>query len=149
MIFKELRSLLDQVRCTDKGDTWVWDISQDGGFMVAETRRWIDDRVLPVGMVKTRWCALVPRKVNIFVWRLLLDSLPSRERLSGRGMEIDSIMCPMCGLASEQLLHVFCRCEIATSIWEGIFRWLQIPPVGFRHPKEVFAWVEGCSLLSN
>ena len=94
--FQSLLGILDGVGCTLSTDTWVWDLSSDGAFSVSETRRWIDDRVLPVGMLKTRWCVLVPRKVNIFIWRLLLDRLPTRERLSARGLEIESLMCPIC-----------------------------------------------------
>ncbi|KAL4554018.1 hypothetical protein LXL04_037154 [Taraxacum kok-saghyz] len=47
-------------------DKWVWDISMDGSFLMAETRKWIDDLVLPQGIGITRWCKLVHRKVNIF-----------------------------------------------------------------------------------
>ncbi|KAL4591888.1 hypothetical protein LXL04_004862 [Taraxacum kok-saghyz] len=135
--------------CSRSQDTWVWDISSDGHFSVAETRRWIDDLVLPVGQLKNRWCALVPRKVNIFIWRLLLDQLPTRQRLSGQGFEIESIMCPLCGQAPEHLLHLFCRCEVARSIWDGVFRWLAVFLFGDLHPREVFAAMETCNLRSN
>ncbi|KAL4581185.1 hypothetical protein LXL04_017395 [Taraxacum kok-saghyz] len=107
--FQAMLELLENVRCSQDRDFWVWNINLDGVFTVAETRRWIDDLVLPVGHLKTRWCALVPRKVNIFIWRLLLDRIPTRERLSGRGFEIDSIMCPVCGMAPGQLVHLFSR----------------------------------------
>ncbi|KAL4568544.1 hypothetical protein LXL04_024158 [Taraxacum kok-saghyz] len=147
--FQALLGLLDEVGCTLSSDTWVWGLSSDDGFSIAETRRWIDDRVLPVGLLKTRWCVLVPRKVNIFIWRLLLDRLPTRERLSVWGFEIESIMCSVCGLVTEHLLHLFCQCEVATSIWDHIFRWLQIPSFGVLHPKEVFGWIEECRLRSN
>ncbi|GJY08582.1 hypothetical protein Tco_0375636 [Tanacetum coccineum] len=43
----------------------------------------------------TRWCTIIPRKVNIFMWRMLLDSLPHRLNLSSRGLDIDSILCPL------------------------------------------------------
>ncbi|GJT99289.1 hypothetical protein Tco_1094807, partial [Tanacetum coccineum] len=33
--------------------------------------------------------------VNIFMWRMLLDSLPHRLNLSSRGLDIDSILCPL------------------------------------------------------
>ncbi|KAL4567223.1 hypothetical protein LXL04_022799 [Taraxacum kok-saghyz] len=141
--------MLEDVRCTDSRDTWSWDISQDGVFTVAETKRWIDDLVLPVGTVQIRWCPLVPRKVNIFIWRLIIDTLPTRERLSSRGMEIQSIICPVCGMASEQLVHLFCRYELAVTLWEGVFRWLQIPAFGAFDLKEIFVWVDGSWLRSN
>ncbi|KAL4562843.1 hypothetical protein LXL04_026874 [Taraxacum kok-saghyz] len=98
--FSSLTSLLQvlgEFRCSDANDGWLWEIAADGVFLVAETRRWIDDRVLPLAAVSTRWCKVVPRKANIFVWRLRLNILPTRFNLSGRGLEIPSIMCPICG----------------------------------------------------
>ncbi|KAL4570644.1 hypothetical protein LXL04_026303 [Taraxacum kok-saghyz] len=113
--FQALLRLLENVRCSQDRDSWVWNISTDGGFTVADTRRWIDDLVLPVGQVNTRWCGLVPRKVNIFIWRLLLDQLPTRERLCGR---------------------------VAANVWGGIARWLQLPDFHVMQPLEIFEWLE-------
>ncbi|GJZ63625.1 small heat shock protein, chloroplastic [Tanacetum coccineum] len=43
---------------------------------------------LPSLGVKTHWDKLLPRKVNIFMWRLKLDRLPHRFNLSSRGIDI-------------------------------------------------------------
>ncbi|KAL4572915.1 hypothetical protein LXL04_019703 [Taraxacum kok-saghyz] len=127
--FVVLQWMLEDVHCTDSRDTWSWDISPDGIFTVADTRRWIDDLVIPVGAVQTRWCSLVPRKVNIFIWRLLLGALPTRERLSRWGLDI--------------------QCELAITLWEGVFRWLQIPNFGELDLKEIFAWVDRIRMRNN
>ncbi|KAL4585523.1 hypothetical protein LXL04_010145 [Taraxacum kok-saghyz] len=144
-----LGELVDNVSCSLSQYSWVWGISSDGLFSVAETRRWIDDLVLPVGQLKTRWSVMVPHKVNIFIWRLLLDQLPTRARLSGRGFEIESIMCLVCGRAPEHLMHLFCGCEVARNIWGGVFCWLALAPFGDLHPKEVFTAMETCRLSLN
>ncbi|KAL4583572.1 hypothetical protein LXL04_008150 [Taraxacum kok-saghyz] len=80
---------------------------------------------------------------------LLLDQLPTRARLSGRGFEIESIMCPVCGRAPEHLVHLFCGCEVARNIWDGVFRSLGLAPFGDLHPKEVFRQMETCRLTLN
>ena len=103
----EMCRLLGEVRCSDNPDAWKWGIGTNGDFSVAETRRWIDDIVLPVGVRKTRWCDLVPRKVNIFIWRLLLERIPTRVALSKRGLELPSIVCAVCGGAPESIVHLF------------------------------------------
>ncbi|KAL4583477.1 hypothetical protein LXL04_008050 [Taraxacum kok-saghyz] len=138
--------LLGDFSCVDEPDKWVWDISSDGSFSVAETRKWIDDLVLPQGLVKTRWCKFIPGKMNIFVWRLLLDRLPTRASLSSRGIEINSIMCSICGAELEQIEHLFCLCEFAKCVWELLFRWLQIPSFGAVHPREFFQKMDECML---
>ncbi|GJX97044.1 hypothetical protein Tco_0352842 [Tanacetum coccineum] len=56
----------------------------DDSFTVKETREHIDDSILPTLDVPTIWCKSIPRKVNIFLWRLRLDRLPMRLNLSKR-----------------------------------------------------------------
>ena len=111
--FKEMLRFLGEFRCSETADQWMWKIGSDGNFTAGETRRWIDDTVLPLGSVQSRWCVFVPHKVNIFIWRLRLQRIPIRVALSGRGLEIPLILCPICGVASEYIAHLFGRCEVA------------------------------------
>jgi len=46
----------------------------------------------------TRWIQLIPIKVNVSVWSLSLDMIPSRINLSSKGLEISYIMCRVCNL---------------------------------------------------
>ncbi|KAL4556333.1 hypothetical protein LXL04_038981 [Taraxacum kok-saghyz] len=128
----EDRWLLGDFRLTDSSDGWRWEIASDGVFSVAETRRWIDNQVLPEGDISTRWCKVVPCKVNIFIWKLRLNILPTRFNLPGRGMEAETVD------------HVFWRCGVASDIWVAMFRWLQLPPGNFVHPGDLLVWVDGC-----
>ncbi|KAL4573605.1 hypothetical protein LXL04_020416 [Taraxacum kok-saghyz] len=57
-----LLELLSSFSCSDHRDKCVWELSEDGIFSVAETRRWIDNDILLEGSRTTRWCRLVPRK---------------------------------------------------------------------------------------
>ena len=66
-MFLEMERQVREVRCNDLKDKWMWKIGVDGNFRVGETRRWLEDRILPVGDVASRWCGSVPRKVNILV----------------------------------------------------------------------------------
>ncbi|KAL4563757.1 hypothetical protein LXL04_027802 [Taraxacum kok-saghyz] len=148
-MFHELIGLLGEFRCNDGGDRWWWNIGKDERFTVWETRRWIDERVLPVGVVASRWCRYVPRKVNICIWRIRLQRLPTRMALSGRGMEITSILCPSCGFVPESIDHLFARCDVANQLWVAVFRWLQVTPPLATEPDGMFKWVDECRVTAK
>ncbi|GJV04169.1 RNA-directed DNA polymerase, eukaryota, reverse transcriptase zinc-binding domain protein [Tanacetum coccineum] len=63
-------------------DAYVWSLAKDGMFSVGVTHRFLDDRFLPLLVPSTIWEKMLPQKVNIFLWRLILDRLPRRLNLS-------------------------------------------------------------------
>ncbi|GJX77165.1 putative RNA-directed DNA polymerase, eukaryota, reverse transcriptase zinc-binding domain protein [Tanacetum coccineum] len=105
--------------------TPVWSIAHDGVFSVGVTRRHIDAHLLPSLDHPTTWDKSLPRKVNIFMWRLLLDRLSHRLNLSSRGIEITEISCPSCNGNVESNLHIFFECDIAKDIWRQIRTWCE------------------------
>ncbi|KAL4577803.1 hypothetical protein LXL04_013917 [Taraxacum kok-saghyz] len=141
--------LLGDFRLSDSSDGWRWEIASDGVFSVAETREWIDNQLLLGGDLATRWSMVVPRKVNIFIWKLRLNILSTRFTISARGLDIPSIMCLICRSEAETVDHVFWRCAIAKDIWMKMFRWLQILSVNVFHLGELFEWVDGCRGSTN
>ncbi|GJR71793.1 RNA-directed DNA polymerase, eukaryota, reverse transcriptase zinc-binding domain protein [Tanacetum coccineum] len=96
-------------------DTCSWNIATDGIFSVGVTRNHIDNHMLPSAILNTRWNNVLPRKVNIFVWRFLLDRLPRRLNLSSRGLEITLILCPVCNVSIESSSHLFFHVRIGFS----------------------------------
>lgn len=74
-------------------DRWVWSMQGMGEYMVGSVREYIDKLLLPMIEVKRRWNCLLPIKINVFVWRLMIDRLPCRLNLSRRGMDINSVVC--------------------------------------------------------
>nr|GEW43716.1 reverse transcriptase domain, reverse transcriptase zinc-binding domain protein [Tanacetum cinerariifolium] len=51
-------------------------------FTVKSTRTHIDEGTLPDRGIATRWNRYLPKKINIFTWRMLRDRLPTRWNLS-------------------------------------------------------------------
>ncbi|GJV12654.1 RNA-directed DNA polymerase, eukaryota, reverse transcriptase zinc-binding domain protein [Tanacetum coccineum] len=76
-------------------DCVISSLSIDGSYLVSFIRKHIDNCMIANSLLSTRWCKIIPRKVNIFMWRLLLDRLPHRLNISSRGLDIDSILCPL------------------------------------------------------
>ncbi|GJU39610.1 putative reverse transcriptase domain-containing protein [Tanacetum coccineum] len=114
---------ISQVEFSEGMDKCIWSLSHDGSFTVGALRRLIDDHSLPSLDTKTIWDKTLPRKVNIFMWRLKLERLPHRLNISSRGIEIPEISCPSCNGNVESNDHIFFECTLANEIWKIIRRW--------------------------
>ncbi|GJS09365.1 zinc knuckle CX2CX4HX4C containing protein [Tanacetum coccineum] len=77
------------------------------------------------------FCLVVPIKVNIMAWRVLLDNLPTRFNLSSRGLEIPSLSCPLCNVSVESTSHIFFSYSLARQLWNKVFRWWDIDALDF------------------
>ena len=89
----ELLLEISHLNVQDDNDKCIWRMDDNGIFTVGALRHLIDDRLLPSMDSATTWDESLPRKVNIFMWRLKLDKLPHRLNLSLRGIEIPEISC--------------------------------------------------------
>lgn len=77
---------------------------------------------------ETRWNSWVPIKVNISMWRVIQERIHTRERererLSISGIEVESILCPLCTSLIETVDHVFVGCDVFRHLWIWItLRW--------------------------
>ncbi|GJU56189.1 RNA-directed DNA polymerase, eukaryota, reverse transcriptase zinc-binding domain protein [Tanacetum coccineum] len=121
--FRDLLIEISRVDISTVRDTCIWSLAKDDIFSVKEARRVIDDKILPSLATSTSWDKILPRKVNIFMWRLMLDQLPHRLNLSSRGINIQSISCPSCNGNVESSNHIFFECDIALEVWRLVRIW--------------------------
>ncbi|GKD26607.1 RNA-directed DNA polymerase, eukaryota, reverse transcriptase zinc-binding domain protein [Tanacetum coccineum] len=120
-------------------DRWTWSLEGSGDFSVSSVRKVIDAVYLPRGSVKSRWIKEVPLKINIHAWKVTNDYLPTRLNLSRRGIDIESIVCPMCNSMVESSRHLFFSCEFSNQIMCKIMRWWELD---YREINSYEAWVE-------
>ncbi|GKB87355.1 RNA-directed DNA polymerase, eukaryota, reverse transcriptase zinc-binding domain protein [Tanacetum coccineum] len=97
-----------------------------GESHLSSTRHHIDSLILPALDNPTQWDKTLPRKVNIFMWRFMLDRLPHRLNLSSRGIDIPTIACPLCNGNVESSNHIFLGCGNAKDILNIIRNWCDI-----------------------
>ncbi|KAJ9538060.1 hypothetical protein OSB04_030793 [Centaurea solstitialis] len=107
-------------------DGWVWEWSGDKVFSVGKLKEVI---LKGVGEGEegrggsTLWCKLVPRKINVFIWRLMRGRIPTREVLNNMGIDLDSVLCRRCGEAIENRDHALIGCLEVRGLWKRVERW--------------------------
>ncbi|XP_071713354.1 uncharacterized protein [Rutidosis leptorrhynchoides] len=67
--------------------------------------------------------SLVPKKFEIFVWRLILKRIPVRVELDKKGIDLHSMRCPICDDNLESIEHTFLFCSNAMDIWSRVYNW--------------------------
>ncbi|GJZ39021.1 RNA-directed DNA polymerase, eukaryota, reverse transcriptase zinc-binding domain protein [Tanacetum coccineum] len=89
-IDKGCQNLIKDVVLSDCCDTWSWSPDSSKGFTVASVRHMIDARFL---------------------------DLPSGMNLDKKGIDVDSILCPVCNDDVETVNHLFFSCDMAKDLW--------------------------------
>lgn len=107
MKLNNLIDLLSSVSLGTHMDKWLWAYDPSCLFSVKSTGRLIDVGCLPQGGTKTRWNKFSLTTINIFIWWVMLDRLPVRSKLSERGMDLDSTLCPICQDNLETVSYIF------------------------------------------
>ncbi|GJS62333.1 RNA-directed DNA polymerase, eukaryota [Tanacetum coccineum] len=140
----QFNSLLEIVQVTNLvpcEDRYRWFLESDGVFSVASIRKMIDEQRFQEVGLSTRWVKSVPSKVNITAWKIKTNALPTRFNLSCRGMDIDSIMCPICNGGVETTSHLFFQCELVRQIMRKISIWWNVDYADVSSYEEWLAWL--------
>ncbi|KAF5765755.1 putative transcription factor WD40-like family [Helianthus annuus] len=72
------------------------------------------------------WSKWVPKKINIFVWRAVLNRLPTVSNLQVRNCFSSDIKCCLCDDSEETAEHLLCSCIVASRVWSYIERWCKV-----------------------
>ncbi|GKA74058.1 reverse transcriptase domain, reverse transcriptase zinc-binding domain protein [Tanacetum coccineum] len=140
--FDDLMNLLQNVVIhNDCRDQWKWKLREDGVFTVKDLTKLVEERTLRIenGGQETLWNKWVPKKVNIFVWRVLKGRIPVREELDKRGIDLDTTLCPCCDSVVESCVHSLVFFSFAMSVWEKIFSLWKLGSVNAFSIGEIFA----------
>ncbi|GKC02796.1 RNA-directed DNA polymerase, eukaryota, reverse transcriptase zinc-binding domain protein [Tanacetum coccineum] len=147
--YTALRACTSQVTLSFQKDGKIWSHGGLDGFSVASTCGFIDDVILDVDYVATRWNRLVPTKVNVLFWRLNLNRIPTRVNLDRRGIDIGLVLCPVCDHDVETSNNLFFSYEMAVDLWVLVARWWELDiPVASSVSKWV-AWIDSVRLPSK
>ncbi|GKA56978.1 RNA-directed DNA polymerase, eukaryota, reverse transcriptase zinc-binding domain protein [Tanacetum coccineum] len=142
----EISRMTTLVPCEDR---YVWTLESDGVFSVASIRKEIDGNRFQDVSLPTRWVKSVPIKVNIIAWKVKSNALPTRFNISRRGMDIDSIVCPICNAGVESTNHIFFQCVVVRQIMRKISSWWNIDYSDVNSYEEWKVWLVSIRIQSK
>nr|GFC18236.1 RNA-directed DNA polymerase, eukaryota [Tanacetum cinerariifolium] len=133
-------------------DNWIgggYALKSLGVFSVASVRKVIDEKRLSNVITMTRWIKCVPIKVNVLAWKIKVDALLTRLNISRRGIDIDSILCPICDCAVESSSHLFFSCSLARQVARKMSLWWDVTYVDVNSCVEWVTWMMSLRLTSK
>ncbi|XP_071719194.1 uncharacterized protein [Rutidosis leptorrhynchoides] len=74
-------------------DTWAWSMQSNGTFSTSLLTELVNKKLLQPNIADTE---TLPEKIGVFIWRALRNMLPVRKELDKRGIDLDSVRCPIC-----------------------------------------------------
>nr|GEW84404.1 RNA-directed DNA polymerase, eukaryota, reverse transcriptase zinc-binding domain protein [Tanacetum cinerariifolium] len=129
-------------------DCWCGDQSLKS-YTIASVRLLIDFHFLGANLNATRWNHSIPIKVNVFMWRAMLNKLPTRVNLDRKGIEIDSLLCPICHEDVETVNHIFFTCDLAKVLWALLAKWWELDVPFCASILDWLSWIDSSSIFSK
>ncbi|GJZ96309.1 RNA-directed DNA polymerase, eukaryota [Tanacetum coccineum] len=80
-------------------------------------------------------------KVNVLAWKIKIDGLPTRFKISRRGIDIHSILCPVCDGRVESSEHLFFGCHLSKQITRKVSLWWNVAYVDVNSYAEWYSWI--------
>ncbi|KAJ0612278.1 putative RNA-directed DNA polymerase [Helianthus annuus] len=132
------RLIADQ-RLVDNRDKWTWYVDGPTEFTVQEVKKWLQGGrpIDPQSDFDFVWCKWVPIKCNVFMWRVLLDRIPTKLALRRRNIIHGDCLCEFCNEVEESVDHIFTVCRVANGVWNGIANWVHLPPIFLFTVKDI------------
>lgn len=134
--------LLNSIHISNKLDSYEWSLGIKKQFTFKEARSRLDHLTLPCGVIAIRWNKFLLIKINIFTWKLILKRLSARCNVVMRSIDLSSILCPCCGEAQEDVVHLFLKCSLAKESWQKFAKWVDISIPNFDSIDLLFTWVD-------
>nr|XP_043615638.1 uncharacterized protein LOC122587518 [Erigeron canadensis] len=132
---------IGEFKLSTGNDVWSWNYRGGENFQVSNLRHALDTFLLPADNFSTPWNPWLPKKINIFTWRLFRDRLPSRINLALRRVPNISLTCPICFSDLDLIEHTFNTCRVASDWRTLLSRWLQLSIPDY-NPIDIRNWMD-------
>ncbi|GJV38241.1 RNA-directed DNA polymerase, eukaryota [Tanacetum coccineum] len=145
----QLQDLIGSSVLVNAEDRWFWDLNGNGVFCVKDVRKLLDESFLPKDVIATRCIKFVLIKINVFVWKVSLDRLPTRVNLIHRGIYVSYLSCPICSSHSEDTSHLLFSCTMAADVTRLVCHWWDLVWSPLSSYSEWLSWFNSIRLESN
>ncbi|XP_071708323.1 uncharacterized protein [Rutidosis leptorrhynchoides] len=108
-----------------RSDGWKWSWGNNGVYSVNNLVELIDGTTLAShsDSMETLRNRLVPKKIEVFIWRERRGRILVRLELDKRGIDLHSTRCPVCDDDLESVEHILFSCKFAKDIWDKVLNW--------------------------
>lgn len=101
--------------------SWIWLPEADGHYTVKSAY----NLILPSSVGETDhassliWTTPAPSNVCFFIWRSIINRLPTRDNLLKRRVLISAVdaCCPRCRHFEESSAHALIKCPASSEVW--------------------------------
>ncbi|XP_071695363.1 uncharacterized protein [Rutidosis leptorrhynchoides] len=126
-------------------------MSSDENFKVKILASEIDKQILSSSsnQVNTLRNNLVPKKIEIFVWRALKKRIPVRLELDKRGIDLHSVRCPICDDDLESVDHALIFYKHVIDVWDRVFRWWNLGNFSHFSLQEIFGGMAAANVTPS
>ncbi|XP_071691498.1 uncharacterized protein [Rutidosis leptorrhynchoides] len=133
----ELKDLQQLVRGISlqvgKNDQWEWSMGAKGVFKTCILSKKLDCCIISNSSTSSGALrnVLVPKNVEVFIWRVLKGRIPVLVELDKRGVDLHSARCTNCDNDIECISRSLLSCEKVNNVWKKIFDWWEVtrPPI--------------------
>ncbi|XP_071739411.1 uncharacterized protein [Rutidosis leptorrhynchoides] len=121
-------------------DRWKWKAGGGEHFTTKELTNLINSRVLitNISLHETLSNKLVPKKIEVFVWRARKKRIPVLVELDKRGIDLDSVRYPLCDDDIKTVDHSMIGCKHALEVWSKVFDWWGRGGVPYVNVEDLF-----------
>ncbi|PWA37437.1 hypothetical protein CTI12_AA582280 [Artemisia annua] len=121
-------------------------LNGEGVFRVKDARMLLNECFLPKDSTATR---SIPIKINVFAWKVYLDRLPTRLNLTKRGIQVPSLLCPVCNADHEDTSHLLFSCSLANEAVCLVCRWWNLTWSPLGSYSDWLSWFNSLRLCST
>ncbi|KAG4935440.1 hypothetical protein JHK82_049743 [Glycine max] len=136
-----LRDVEGKIIQQHRSDVWVWKANPSGNYSGQSAYHMLRGETTEGSQnecFEELWKIKIPRKISVFVWRLLRDRLLTRTNLQRRQVQINDLSCPFYKSMEEDSTHLFIHCNKIQPIWWESLSWLNIQGVFPQTPNQHF-----------
>ncbi|XP_016172465.1 uncharacterized protein LOC107614851 [Arachis ipaensis] len=125
-LLNQLHEALRPVKLVNhREDRVIWKYDRQSVFstnsfvQVMQVER-LPEEVTSYNFTSTIWKGLVPQRVELFAWFVLISRVNTKERLSRFGIiRQEDTVCVLCNNELEHVYHLFLGCEFAWQVWSA------------------------------